>query len=204
VLLEVLGPVAAPSGGEEGADREARSFVVRSSWQTAPMLLDRERVDKLLRSAFSLRARKVVDMDLGEIIRQELRQRVANGGNATVELVAVKTGEGWQAKDTGRALLGLDMLLWRLTDLKYEARPRQALPNTAEPFLAWRLYNGKERPKVALQFYLDPELPRDQCWLKVQGRDHYYPVLDQLLEDLQGLLPAASPDGSAAGDTQTR
>jgi hypothetical protein len=42
-------------------------------------------------------------------------------------------------------------------------------------------------------FFTDPRLPADQCWLKVGTEEMYYPVSSQLLEDVQGYLPARQP-----------
>ncbi len=179
---------------------EGTGLIGRSSRQTTYFHLDKERRDKLVVSSFSLRQRDILAVDLGDIVRQRLHQKTSKEATPR-ELVAVKTDRGWENDADGAQLPGMDMLLWRLKELQYEADPISAPPTKAEQVLAWELFQGKEDPEEVLTFYLDPGLPKDQCWLKVGSTKMFYPVLDQLLEDLQGRLPAGpveatSTDGS--------
>jgi hypothetical protein len=176
---------------------EGTGLTGKSSRQTTYFLLDKERRDKLAVSSFSLRQRDAIAVDLGDIVRQRLHQKTSNEA-APRELAAVKTDRGWENEADGAQLPGMDMLLWRLTELQYEADPRSTPPAKAEQVLDWELFQGKENPEEVLTFYLDPGLPKDQCWLKVGSTKMFFPVLDQLLEDLQGRLPAGPVEATDA------
>jgi len=172
-------------------------FLTRSSWQTALVELDQKRVDKLCIPSFSLRERRFISVDLGEVVRLQLRQNEHDGKPAH-EMAALKTESGWKEEGSGRELKGMDMLLWRLTDLRFESEPSDILPETGIEILDWELFGKDEKPKTVFKFFFDPGLPKDQCWLKVEGREKYYPVLDQFLEDLQGQLAPGGVNATEA------
>ena len=164
---------------------EETPYYARSTRHAQFFTLPADAAEKLIRPAFHLRERGVVDLDLSVVARQRLMQ--GQDGN---ELVVAKTDLGWQDERSGEDVAGMDMLLWRITDLKFEAEPAPALPAEAEQMLSWELFSLEDESVVGLAFFLDPGLPEDQCWIQVQGEDKFYPVSDQLLEDLQGqLLP---------------
>ena len=189
-------PAAVIEVHEDG--NEDSPYFGRSTRQEHYFVLPGDVVDKLTRSPFHLRERGVLDVDVGAVTRQVLRQDTNDSGR-----VLVKTDSGWQDEARGEEVAGMDMLLWRLTDLKFEAEPVSELPAGATRILAWELSAGPDQPLAAVDFFLDPNLPEDQCWVMVQDEDKYYPVSDSLLEDLQGqLLPAGADaveeDASAA------
>ncbi|MBG0777748.1 MAG: DUF4340 domain-containing protein [Desulfovibrionaceae bacterium] len=175
------------AAGSAEAPMETR-FLTVSDWQGAPVELDRDRAVKLSRTAFSLMERKVASVDLGRITRQRVVQK-GHDGKPAQEVVAVKKDKGWVTSPDGREMVGMDMLTWRLTDLKYEAEPLSQLPDSARYALTWELFGADDKPVTELVFYLDPDLPEHLCWVKVLGEDRFYPVPDKLLEDLQGQLP---------------
>lgn len=190
-------PVAVVSlwaGGEEPAatievyvngDEESPYFG-RATRHGHFFTLPEDAADKMQRAAFFMRERSVADLDLSSVAAQRLHQDT-NG----VERVLVKTETGWQDQATSQDVAGMDLLLWRLTDLKFEAEPVENLPADATRLLTWTLSSDQGGDVAVLAFYLDPNLPEDQCWIMLQGKDLYYPVSDSLLEDLQGqLLPA--------------
>ncbi len=135
-----------------------------------------------------------MDKDTGGVARQKIQQLGPAGGERR-ELEAVKSEAGWKSANKTQDMLGMDMLLWRLGDLKYEQPPSDTLPKTAEPLAMWELFDAKGKPLAGLEFYLDPGLGKDICWVKVLGREKYYPVQDQLLEDLQAQLRPDAKQG---------
>jgi len=152
-----------------------------SSRQDAYFLLDQERVGKLQRKAFSLVDRRLVDLELGRVRRIELI-------GAERKFSAWRDGESWRNDDAGE-LPGIDMRLWRLTDLQYEYGPVGALPARAEQALRLVLKDKKGVSLLDLIFYSDPGLQGGQCWAGRRGEKAFHPVDTRLFMDLQGLLP---------------
>ncbi|MGE4298715.1 MAG: DUF4340 domain-containing protein [Desulfovibrionaceae bacterium] len=177
------------NGDKKGKDgKPAIEYAGRSTWQGLLFTLDKERVDKLARAAFTLRERKVADVAIGEVARQRLT-RMPNGHPGS-ELWATKADSGWIIESSGRDVVGMDMLMWRLTDLKSEADPVDAQPQSATHALTWELLGADNKPEALFRFYLDPNLPKGRCWLQVGDTERFHPVADKLLEDLQALMPA--------------
>ena len=83
-----------------------------------------------------------------------------------------------------------DMTLWRLKELRFEDEPVARLGYPAAQRLVLDLLGGDGKVLSSFSFFTDPRLPADQCWLKVGTEEMYYPVSNQLLEDVQGYLPA--------------
>jgi len=163
-------------------------FMGRSSWLTIPFTLDAQSVSQLVRSAFDVQGRTVVKLDIGTVARL-----VVNHGGT--EYVVERGESGWHRLGDQTELSGIDMSLWRFTDLQFEALPLNVLPESATEVMHCRLFDGKGDKLTALTFYADPRLPQGQCWLK-NGGGMYYPVSSRLLKDLQGLFPVGSAAGS--------
>lgn len=158
-------------------------WTAQSSRQGAYFLLDHERVEKLDRNAFSLVDRRLLTLDLGRV-----RALALSGGGR--ELRAELRDGAWRADD-GTLLTGIDMRLWRLTDLQYEYGPVGALPASAKEAMRLDLSGDKGESVLQLAFYMDPGLPPGRCWAARSGERAFYPVDNQLLKDLQGQLPLA-------------
>jgi hypothetical protein len=153
-----------------------------STWQPGVFLLGVKRVDQLNRTAFNLQRRNVVSLDASAVKSFSIVQN-------DQALGAVKNATGWRIRNDEKKLLGIDMSLWRLTDLQFEAEPVEQLPETAQRAMAWTLADAQGDQLVRVVFYDDPELPEGLCWLFIDGKDKYFPVSNQLLKDLQGQLP---------------
>ena len=162
---------------EEGAP-----YPARSGWQPGPFTVSPDAVGLLDRSAFEVQGRSVVDIDTSRLAA--FRMTV---GQQTLE--AEKTDTGWVARGEEKRLLGIDMSLWRLTDLKFEAEPTWSLPESAQWAMTLEPVGQSGKTETVLTFYNDPQLPAGQCWLKVGQEGPYYPVSNQLLKDLQGQMP---------------
>lgn len=173
-------PAAPLEGGESG-------LMAVSSWQTTPLSLEPQTWDKLAKSAFSLRKRSVVDMDTGSLRRMELN---AIQGRGYLPLEAHKQDAAWESA-AGDTLMGMDVMLWRLTDLKYEAEASPRLPEGAVLALTWKLFAKADEPSAVVHFYEDTSLPEGRCWISANGAETYYPVNNELLLDLLAKLPAA-------------
>jgi hypothetical protein len=178
-------PTDTPEGGEF-------DLMAVSSWQTAPLSLEPQTWGKLARSAFSLRKRGVVDLDAGSLRRMELNP-IQGRGYLTLE--AHKQDAAWESA-AGDTLMGMDVMLWRLTDLKYEAEASPRLPEGAILALTWKLYAKPDEPAAVVDFYEDASLPEGQCWVNVNGTENYYPVNNELFLDLLAKLPAATSTDS--------
>ena len=101
-----------------------------------------------------------------------------------------KTPAGWTEREGGRVVQGIDMTLWRLKELRFEAEPVARLGYPAVQRLELDLLAKEGKVLSTFTFFTDPRLPADQCWLKVGSEEMFYPVTSQLLEDVQGYLPA--------------
>lgn len=155
----------------------------RSDYQPTGFRLDQELRDKLMKSAFELTDRRILDLDLSKITTLTISR-------GERKVTAVRADSAWKLKGgDSRELLGIDMNLWRLTDLKYEFEPVESLPDSARHALTLTLINKQADPIEGLDFYVDPGLAEGLCWIATADRDAYYPVSAQLYKDLAGLLP---------------
>lgn len=160
-------------------------WTAAGSRQDAYFLLDRERALKVDRNAFSLVDRRLAALDPGAVDRLVLS---APGR----ELRAARSGQGWRNESASSTLTGIDMFLWRLTDLQYEYGPVGALPASAEERMRLELFAKDGSGLLDLVFYADTGLPPGQCWVARGGTQGFHPVADQIFKDLQGLLPPAT------------
>ncbi|MDK2957444.1 MAG: hypothetical protein PWQ57_2942 [Desulfovibrionales bacterium] len=165
----------------QGKGEKIRRFA-NSTWQPGLFLLGADRVAQLNKTSFDMRQRKIVSMDTAKATNFTIVQ-------SDKALGAFKNATGWHSRDDKKDLLGIDMSLWRLTDLQFEAEPTEQLPATAQPAMTWTLKDDKGEQLARIVFYSDPELPEGRCWLYIDGKSNYYPVSNQLLKDLQGQLP---------------
>jgi hypothetical protein len=159
-------------------------YMGRSSWLTIPFTLDAQSVGQLVKSAFDVQGRTVVKIDIGQVARF-----IVNHGGT--EYVVERGESGWRLFGSKMDISGIDMSLWRFTDLQFEALPLNMLPESAVELMHCRLVDKNGEKLTALTFYADPRLPQGQCWLK-NGGGMYYPVSSRLLKDLQGLFPVGS------------
>jgi len=75
----------------------------------------------------------------------------------------------------------------------FESEPESRLGYPAAQRLEFDLLAKDGKVITSFTFFSDPRLPADQCWLKVGAEEMFYPVSSQLLEDVQGYLPARQP-----------
>ena len=150
-------------------------------------MLFRSSVGELVRSAFDIQGRTVVKLDIGIVARFV----VAHGD----KLYSIERGKtGWRIDGGQKDVPGIDMALWRFTELQFEALPLNNLPDSAIELMYCMLLDEKGVKLTAMTFYADPQLPQGQCWMKNDG-GMYYPVSSRLLKDLQGMFPA-NPGGN--------
>lgn len=180
-LAVYAGPAASPR------------YVGVSSWQPVAFTLDQERVGRLMASPFALSDRKLLHLDLNRVGQALLRQ----DGR---EITARRTAEGWTVGGSGAPVTGIDMYLWRLTDLTYLDLPRPDLPAAAQPKLSLVLGDEKGEPLAELTFFVSPDLPKGRCLVRVGGDGPYYPADDQVLKDLAGQLPTLEGNGRRQSD----
>ncbi|EGB13870.1 hypothetical protein DND132_0655 [Pseudodesulfovibrio mercurii] len=164
---------------------DPKHYFGRSSWLTVPFLLDAESVSQLVKSAFDVQGRNVFSLDIGQVALLV----VVNGDRRYV----VRRGHtGWRVDGGEKDIPGIDMALWRFTELQFEALPLNNLAATAVKLMHCRLLDGDGNELKGITFYADPKLPQGQCWMK-NGDGMYYPVSARLLKDLQGMFPAGEP-----------
>lgn len=167
---------------------EAEQVFGRSTRHPAGFLLEREKARNLIRLAFDMQWRGVITFDSAQV---EGARVYSVMGNQT--LTAVKTASGWEEREHGGKVAGLDMTLWRLKELRFEAEPVGRLAYPAVQRLILDLLSKNAKVLSSFVFYSDPRLPPDQCWLKVGAEEMYYPVGSQIIEELQGYLPSRPP-----------
>ena len=159
-------------------------YLGKSSWLTVPFMLDAESVGQLVRSAFDVQGRTVVKLDIGTVAHLI----IIHGGKR----YSIERGEtGWRIDGGQKDVLGIDMSLWRFTELQFEALPLNNLPDSAVKLMYCQLLDENGVELAAMTFYADPKLPQGQCWMQ-NGGGMYYPVSSRLLKDLQGMFPANS------------
>lgn len=156
--------------------------LARASWQPVFLALERASLDRVAKSGFDLEGRKVLNLDTGKV----QIFRIA-AGDQSVRLE--KTQDGWLDAASGKLLRGIDMALWRLTNVKFEAGVAAALPKTAVPAMTCEILEKTGTSLVVLRFFTDSDQQAGLCWLEADNSGAYYPVSDQLLKDLQGLFP---------------
>ncbi|WP_161781591.1 DUF4340 domain-containing protein [Desulfohalovibrio reitneri] len=153
-----------------------------STSQPVPAGLDEQRFEQLNRSAFSLRDRRVITLDLSRVQRMRL-------DGARADLLAHKGDSVWR-DNQGAEIVGLDVLLWRLTDVRYQREPVVELPEGAERALTWELMDEEGERLLKLAFFRDNGLEEGQYWLKNDNTGEFYPVCGGLLKDLTERLPS--------------
>ncbi len=184
--IEMLLPKStAPLKLELFAPLDAEQVYGRSTRHPAGFLLDREKAKNLVRQAYDMQWRGVVNFDSSRVEGARVYS-VSHNQTLAVE----KTPAGWAERDTGRAIPGIDMTLWRLKEMRFEAEPVSRLGYPAAQRLEFDLLAKDGAVVTSFTFFSDPRLPAGQCWLKVGKEEMYYPVTSQLLEDVQGYLPA--------------
>jgi len=160
---------------------DSKHYFGRSSWLTVPFLLDTESVSQLVKSAFDVQGRNVFTLDIGQVAVIV----IINGDR---RYVVRREHAGWRVEGGEKKVPGIDMALWRFTELQFEALPLNNLAATAVKLMHCRLLDGDGNELKAVTFYADPTLPPGQCWMK-NGDGMYYPVSGRLLNDLQGMFP---------------
>ena len=184
----VMPKTAAPLRLELFAPLDAEQVYGRSTQHPAGFLIDREKARSLVRQAYDMQWRGVVSFDSSRVEGARIYSVLSNQ-----TLVVDKNLSGWQERDTGREVSGIDMTLWRLKEMRFEAEPVSRLGYPAAQRLEFDLLSKDGRTMASFIFFTDPRLPADQCWLKVGAEEMFYPVSSQLLEDVQGYLPVRQP-----------
>jgi hypothetical protein len=181
--FEVWGQASAPEVLEIFGEEPLPGMVLaRSSRQPVFLALERASLDRVAKSGFDLEGRKVLNLDTGKV--QSFR---IVSGDQRVELE--KTQDGWRDQAGGELLRGIDMALWRLTNVQFEAGATTALPGSAVPAMTCEILEKGGISLAVLRFFTDPDQQAGLCWLEADGSGAFYPVSDQLLKDLQGLFP---------------
>ena len=112
-------------------------------------------------------------------------------GHSSLHQMNWEAGGGWRFRGEKKDIPGIDMSLWRFTELQFEALPLNNLPDTAVKLMYCKLMDTEGEKLTELTFYADPRLPQGQCWMK-NGGGMYYPVSSRLVKDLQGMFPISS------------
>jgi hypothetical protein len=159
-------------------------FVGTSKRLPALFSLSADTMGMLTKSSFSLKDRRIVDLDTGKIVRVDL-----HGGEQ--ELTFKKEGQAWKGEGNGseEALTGIDMLMWRLTDLKYESDPVESLPEGMQEMLGLSFFHEGDEQVKSVTFYAEGNGDAGVSFLRMDGAQLYYPVADDVWQDYQRLLP---------------
>lgn len=164
-------------------------FVGVSSWQPVPFAVNRLVVSQLVRTPFDMQGRRVVDIAIGDI------HSIAVTFDGVVR-EAERTEKGWKELGGGNEIMGIDMSLWRLNEMKFEAMPLERVSGAVRESMTCILRDENGEVLAAMSFYRDPSLPEGQIWLR-NGGGLYYPVSSQIVEDLRGLFPVLGTDESS-------
>ncbi len=156
-----------------------RFVLARSSWQPGWFLLDREAVRGLFRTEFDLMDRTVVGFDASDA--QSFRLTMG-----TRLFAAEKAPSGWVESGSGWPVQGIDMTLWRLSELQFEAAPLESLPETAVWDTKCEVLDAAGHELLKATFFFDSAMSPDRCWLKAGGDKRFFPVSSRLLMDMKG------------------
>ncbi len=157
-------------------------YLANSTSQNGFFVLSKEHVDQLDKSAFGMRKRSVLSLETGKVGSM----RVLQGDQS---FIGVKSDKSWEGFEDKKPLLGIDMSLWRLNELQFEAEPIGELSSSAEKVMELELMSADGIRVVKVLFFSDPELSSGRCWLSLADGSGYYQVSSKLLEDLQGQIP---------------
>ncbi|RWU05399.1 DUF4340 domain-containing protein [Pseudodesulfovibrio sp. S3] len=165
-------------------EEDPKHYLGKSSWLTVPFLLDAESVGQLAKSAFDVQERNIVTLDIGQVAKIII-------DHGSKQYILKRDDSGWRVVGGEKDVPGIDMALWRFTELQFEALPLNNLSTTAVQLMRcqFRDIDGELLKKMI--FYADPKLPQGQCWMK-DGDGMFYPVSSRLLKDLQGMFPAGA------------
>ncbi|NDV20603.1 DUF4340 domain-containing protein [Pseudodesulfovibrio sp. JC047] len=161
---------------------DPKHYLGRSSWLTVPFLLDVNSVSQLVRSAFDVQGRSVFSLEIGDVATMVI-------DHGKKRYVVERNDTGWHVRGREKNIPGIDMSLWRFTELQFEALPLNNLSASAVKLMQCQLFDEGGQVLNAMTFYADPKLPQGQCWIQ-NGDGMYYPVSGRLLKDLQGMFPA--------------
>ena len=161
-------------------------LVGRSTWQPVPFRLDTESVGQLTQSVFDIQGRHILKLDTGKVMAVRLV-------NANQVFQLERMDNGWRDTGSKSEVLGIDMSLWRFTELQFESLPLKTLPDGAAWLMSCKLMDAGGEGLADLAFYADPNLPPGQSWLQNRG-GMFYPVSSKLVQDLQGLFPVRSEE----------
>jgi hypothetical protein len=161
----------------------------RASWQPLAFSLDRAWVDQVEKTAFALRERSILALTPGRVERMRLAE-----GPRSIELA--RRDAAWIASAAAHNLVGVDVLLWRLSRLAFAAGPRPGLPEGVGPVLSWELFDARDRSLARLAFAPDPRLPAGLVWCADLASGSAYPVAEDLYRDAVGLLPGRPAAGT--------
>ena len=165
---------------------DGKVFLCRLSRQNVPVEVEAELVDKLNASAFALREKPVLEVDLGQT--EEQRFTVRRNGKVR-EYTALRAADGWHDGASGKELTGLDVIMWRLGSLQFVDAPRKELPAGARNLLTWEFSGPGRHTLATVNFFSDP-VSSGRCWIQVEGEDIWFPAERLLLDDLMSRLPA--------------
>lgn len=157
-------------------------YLANSTVRKGNFILGKEHFEQLNKKSFQMRQRNVLSIETGKVGSMRVLQ-----GNQT--FMGMKSDKTWINFEDKKPLLGIDMSLWRLNELKFEAEPVENLSATSEKVMELELMDDEGNSMVTVAFFSDPELESGQCWLSLGDGSGYYPVSDKLLEDLQGQIP---------------
>lgn len=191
ITIELLQPKAPAQKIELFPPLDAEQVFGRSTRHPAGFLLEREKARQLVRQAYDMQWRGVVSFDSSRVEAARIYSVMHNQ-----TLVVEKSAAGWEEAGNARRIPGIDMTLWRLKELRFEAEPVSRLGYPAAQKLVLDLMQKDGKVLSSYTFFSDPRLPADQCWLKVGSEEMYYPVTSQLLEDMQSYLPARPASAS--------
>lgn len=165
---------------------DGKNFIGKLSRQVTPVVVDADLMEQLAVSAFALREKPVLEVDLSQAEEQQFS---IHGKESVREFTAIRSATGWREKGGSTELTGLDVIMWRLGALQFVDAPRKTAPAGANLLLKWQLNGNMQQPLATVFFYTDP-VSAGRCWVRVQGEDIWFPVDRLLLNDLLSRLPA--------------
>ena len=124
-------------------------YLANSTVQNGYFIIAKEHLKQLDKKSFQMRQRNILSVETGKIGSMRVLQ-----GNQT--FVGMKSDKLWINSVDKKSLLGIDMSLWRLNELKFEAEPVSNLSVTSEKVMELELMDTEGIKMNDVTFYSDP------------------------------------------------
>ena len=144
-------------------------YVAESTQLPVPFTIKEVNLKRMYIDPKKLRSKSVVNFDASSLGRMVFHKETGEG---KMPLTVLRSGRDWLEVKSNKPVAGLNVLLWRLSDLKYSADPVQEVGDTATRSLLERpALRGKRSAAPATSAVPAPRLTAPQMrWRRARPR----------------------------------